>query len=114
MEAGAEQEIFVAPGNAGTAQTGTNLDIKATDFRGLEKAVRDRHIDLIVVGPEDPLSAGIVDYFRKLGIPIFGPTQKAARIEASKVFSKELLQRYGIPCAASASFNVLAMTFCGL
>jgi phosphoribosylamine--glycine ligase len=98
-------EVFAAPGNAGMAQQGTVLDIKATDFPGLEKAVRDNRIDLVVVGPEDPLAAGIVDYFQKTGIPIFGPTRTAARLESSKVFSKALMQKYGIPCAASVSFN---------
>ena len=84
---------------------GTNLDIKATDFPGLAKAVKEKRMDLIVVGPEDPLAAGIVDHFLRLGVPIFGPTQKAAQIEASKVFSKELMQKYRIPCAKSASFS---------
>jgi phosphoribosylamine---glycine ligase len=97
--------VFAAPGNAGMAQQGTVLDIKATDFPALEKAVRENRIDLIVVGPEDPLAAGIVDYFQKTGIPIFGPTRKAARLESSKVFSKALMQKYGIPCAGSVSFN---------
>lgn len=98
-------EIYAAPGNAGIGQTAINLDIKATDFPGLAGAVREKHIDLIVVGPEDPLALGIVDYFQKLGIPTFGPTQAAAQLEASKVFSKDLMQRYGIPCAKSVSFN---------
>jgi phosphoribosylamine---glycine ligase len=87
------------------AQHGTVLDIKGTDFPALEKAVREKRIDLIVVGPEDPLAAGIVDHFQKSGIPIFGPTRKAARLESSKVFSKSLMQKHGIPCAASVSFN---------
>ena len=99
------EQVFVAPGNAGTAEMGANLDIKATDFSGLEKAVKEKRIDLVVVGPEDPLAAGIVDHFQKIGVPIFGPTQRAAQIEASKVFSKELMQKYGIPCAKSVSFS---------
>lgn len=98
-------EIYAAPGNAGIGQTAINLDIKATDFPGLTKAVQDKRIDLIVVGPEDPLALGIVDHFQKFGIPAFGPTQKAAQLEASKVFSKDLMQRYGIPCATSVSFS---------
>ncbi len=98
-------QVFAAPGNAGIGQTAVNLDVKANDLPGLEKAVRDNRIDLIVVGPEDPLAAGIVDYFQEHGVPIFGPTQKAAQLEASKVFSKELMQKYGIPCAKSVSFS---------
>jgi phosphoribosylamine---glycine ligase len=98
-------EIYAAPGNAGIGQTAINLDIKATDFPGLTKAVQEKRIDLIVVGPEDPLAMGIVDHFQKLGIPAFGPTQAAAQLEASKVFSKDLMQKYGIPCAKSVSFS---------
>ncbi len=101
-------EVFIAPGNAGTAQIGVNLDVKATDFPGLERTVKEKRVDLIVVGPEDPLAAGIVDHFQKLGTPIFGPSQKAAQIEASKVFSKELMLKYRIPCARSESFSDFA------
>ncbi len=85
-----------------------NLDIKAGDFAALEHAVREKHIDLIVVGPEDPLAAGIVDYFQKAGVPIFGPTRAAARIESSKAFSKALMQKYNIPCAQSKTFSDIA------
>jgi phosphoribosylamine---glycine ligase len=98
-------EIYAAPGNAGIGQTAIDLNIKATDFPGLTKAVQEKRIDLIVIGPEDPLALGIVDHFQKLGIPTFGPTQQAAQLEASKVFSKDLMQRYGIPCATSVSFS---------
>ena len=97
--------VFTAPGNAGTAQIGPNLDIKATDFPAIEKAVRDNRIDLVVVGPEDPLASGIVDYFQNIGVPIFGPTRQAAQLEASKVFSKQVMQKYDIPCATSVSFS---------
>jgi len=90
------------------AQIGQTLDIKATDFPALAKAVKEKRIDLVVVGPEDPLAAGIVDYFQKLGVPVFGPDQKAAQLEASKVFSKALMQKYNIPCAKSASFSDFA------
>jgi phosphoribosylamine---glycine ligase len=98
-------EIYAAPGNAGIGQTAINLDIKATDFTGLTTAAQEKRIDFIVVGPEDPLALGIVDHFQKLGIPAFGPTQAAAQLEASKVFSKDLMQRYDIPCAKSISFS---------
>ncbi len=100
-------EIYAAPGNAGTAQLATNLNIKATDLESLAKAAKENKVDLIVVGPEDPLAEGVVDYFQKLGIPIFGPTKAAAQIEASKAFSKALFQKYGIPCAKSQTFSDL-------
>jgi phosphoribosylamine---glycine ligase len=98
-------EIYAAPGNAGTGLMATNLDIKAMDFAGLEKAVKEKKIDLIVVGPEDPLAAGITDYFQDKGVPIFGPTRAAAQIESSKAFSKALMQKYRIPCAESRTFS---------
>jgi phosphoribosylamine---glycine ligase len=98
-------EIFTAPGNAGTAQLSTNLNIKPTDIGSLTKTVKDNRIELLVVGPEAPLAEGIVDHFRKIGVPIFGPTRDAAQIETSKAFSKALLQKYGIPCARSMTFS---------
>ena len=100
--------IFAAPGNAGTARIAVNLDIRPTDIESLSTAVREKHIELVVVGPEAPLAEGIVDHFQKLGVPIFGPTQAAAQIEGSKAFSKALMQKYGIPCAASRTFDKLA------
>jgi phosphoribosylamine--glycine ligase len=99
------QEIFVAPGNAGTARVGVNLDIPVMDFEALGKAALAHRIDLVVVGPDDPLGAGIVDHFQKVGIPAFGPTRAAAQLEASKVFAKDLMQKHRIPCAASVSFG---------
>jgi phosphoribosylamine--glycine ligase len=98
-------EVYAAPGNAGTARIAHNLDIKAEDIEGLLKFARENRIDLTVVGPEGPLAAGIVDAFVKAGLAIFGPSQKAAEIESSKVFAKEMMQRHAIPCAASASFS---------
>lgn len=101
-------EIFAAPGNAGTAQIAINLDIKPTDIESIAKAASEKRIDLVVVGPEAPLAEGIVDHFQKIGIPVFGPTRAAAQIEASKAFSKSLLQKYKIPCAKSQTFSDLA------
>jgi phosphoribosylamine---glycine ligase len=101
-------EIFAAPGNAGTAQIAVNFDIKPTDIASLSRVAIEKQIELIVVGPEAPLAEGIVDHFQKIGIPIFGPTRAAAQIEASKAFSKMLLQKYGIPCAKSQTFADLA------
>jgi phosphoribosylamine--glycine ligase len=99
------EELYVAPGNAGTAQLAQNLDIKATDIVALAKAAQEKGIELVIVGPEAPLAEGIVDHFQKLGIPIFGPSKDAALIESSKVFAKKLMQKYHIPCARSASFS---------
>ncbi|MBL7124701.1 MAG: phosphoribosylamine--glycine ligase [Dehalococcoidales bacterium] len=99
------KEIYAAPGNAGTAQLAHNLDIKPNDIESLAEVAQEKGIELAVVGPESPLADGIVDYFQGIGIPIFGPTKAAAEIESSKVFAKELMQKYGIPCANSASFS---------
>ncbi|MBI4185903.1 MAG: phosphoribosylamine--glycine ligase [Chloroflexi bacterium] len=99
------EEIYVAPGNAGTALSAHNINIDSLDIKSLAGAARERDIGLVVVGPEAPLAQGIVDYFQGAGIPIFGPTKAAAEIEASKVFAKELMRKYNIPCARSASFS---------
>ncbi len=99
------EAIYAAPGNAGTGQIARNLEISPTDIEGLLTAVADYGIDLTVVGPEAPLAAGIVDRFQGLGLAVFGATRGAAQIESSKVFSKELMQKYGLPCAQSASFS---------
>lgn len=91
--------IFTAPGNAGTAQISQNVNINSADIESLGVFAKEKHIDLAVIGPEAPLSQGIVDRFQSLGIPAFGPAKGAAEIEASKVFSKYLMQKYNIPCA---------------
>jgi phosphoribosylamine--glycine ligase len=94
----------VAPGNAGTAKIAQNLALSPTDIESLVKIAREKRIDLTVVGPEAPLAEGITDQFLVRGFQIFGPTRKATEIESSKVFAKELMQKYHIPCAKSASF----------
>jgi len=99
------ERVFVAPGNAGTAAIAENLDLQSTDIEGLGKAAEKKGIDLAVVGPEAPLAAGIVDYFNGLDIPVFGPTEAAARIEASKGFARNLMEKYGIPCPKGAVFS---------
>jgi len=98
-------EVFVAPGNAGTAAVARNLDISATDRDALAQAAREHKIGLVVVGPEAPLAAGIVDMLQGLGIPAFGPSGEAALIESSKVYAKRLMHKYGIPCAEDAIFS---------
>jgi phosphoribosylamine--glycine ligase len=97
--------VFAAPGNAGTAAIAENLNLRPTDIEGLGKAAKEKGIDLVVVGPEAPLASGIVDYFDGLGIPVFGPTQAATRIESSKVFTRSLMEKYGIPCPRGAIFS---------
>jgi phosphoribosylamine--glycine ligase len=99
------KEIYAAPGNAGTAKIAHNLDIKPNDIETLAKTASAEKIDLTVVGPEAPLASGIADQFLIRGLPIFGPTKQATEIESSKVFAKELMQKYKIPCAKSASFS---------
>jgi phosphoribosylamine--glycine ligase len=99
------KEIYVAPGNAGTAKIARNLDIKADDIEALAKTASSEKIDLTVVGPEAPLASGIADHFLIRGLQIFGPTKQATEIESSKVFAKALMQKYNIPCAKSISFS---------
>ena len=97
--------IFCAPGNAGTEQIGDNVAIKANDFPGLRRFAKENRIGLTVIGPDDPLAAGIVDYFQEEGLRIFGPTKSAARLESSKIFAKELMRAKGIPTARAAIFD---------
>lgn len=99
------QQVFVAPGNAGTARDPqlTNLDI--TDKAALRAWAQAQGIALTVVGPEAPLAAGVVDEFRTHGLPIFGPTKAAAQLESSKAFSKAFMQRHGIPTARYQAFT---------
>lgn len=99
-------EIFCAPGNAGINQIAAGVDIKADDIPGLLKFVIENKIDFTVVGPEIPLAVGIVDEFKKKGLKIFGPSKSAARLENSKIFAKEFMQRNGIPTAKFAVFNI--------
>jgi phosphoribosylamine--glycine ligase len=98
-------ELFVAPGNAGTAAIARNLNISSNEIDSLTKAAQELNIDLTVVGPEAPLAAGIVDRFQQLGLPVFGPTKAAAQIESSKVFARKLMQKYGIPCPEGMAFS---------
>jgi phosphoribosylamine--glycine ligase len=99
------EKVFAAPGNAGTAAIAENLNLRPTDIEGLGKAAKEKGIDLIVVGPEAPLASGIVDYFDSLGIPIFGPTKAATQVESSKVFARNLMEKYGIPCPKGVTFS---------
>ena len=99
------EKIFCAPGNGGIAHLAECIDIKADDVFGLLEFARKEKIDLTVVGPEVALSLGIVDEFVKAGLKIFGPNKKAANLEASKVFSKQLMAKYNVPTAAFKVFD---------
>lgn len=98
-------KIYCAPGNAGIAAQAGCVPLKDTDVDGLLAFARERAIDLTVVGPEVALAAGVVDRFREAGLRIFGPTQAAARIESSKEFAKQLMEKYDIPTAAFRTFT---------
>ncbi|MBW4888241.1 phosphoribosylamine--glycine ligase [Mucilaginibacter sp. HMF5004] len=102
--------LFIAPGNAGTGQYGTNVDIKVNDFKAIGDFALNNAIELVLVGPEEPLVKGIHDYFladEKLkGIPVIGPQAEGAQLEGSKDFSKQFMFRNGIPTAASKTFTI--------
>ncbi|MCI0768827.1 MAG: phosphoribosylamine--glycine ligase [Chloroflexi bacterium] len=97
--------VCTAPGNAGTAELGDNLPVDVGDFGGLAEAVVTNRVDLVVVGPEIPLAAGIVDFLQARDVPVFGPNRRAAAIEGSKAFAKDLMQKHRIPCAWSETFD---------
>ena len=97
--------IFCAPGNAGTAAIAENVAIPATDLPALARFAKENHVDLTVIGPDDPLAAGIVDLFVAEKLRVFGPTKSAARIESSKIFAKELMRAQKIPTAKASTFS---------
>jgi len=97
--------IFCAPGNAGTAQLAENVAILAKDLPALVRFAKENSVDLAVVGPDDPLAAGIVDLFHAEKLRVFGPTKSAARLESSKIFAKELMCEQGIPTATAKTFS---------
>lgn len=101
--------LFVAPGNAGTGQIATNINVQVNDFDGIKKIVIEKNIELVIVGPEDPLVNGIVDFFKKdkalKKIKIIGPDAAGAQLEGSKDFSKNFMVKYGIPTAYSQTFT---------
>lgn len=100
-----EAEVFCAPGNAGTAEVATNLPISQDDFPAIARAVKEHGIDLVVVGPEAPLAAGIVDELTPRDIRVFGPTKAAAQIEASKAFAKKMMARGMVSTPRSRTFT---------
>ena len=98
------EKVFCAPGNAGTANVAENVDVKVDDLKALADFAESNDIELTVVGPEVPLCAGIADVFKEKGLKVFGPDKAGALLEGSKKFSKEFMERYGIPTAEAASF----------
>lgn len=100
--------VLVAPGNGGTADIAENLPIPATDIPALVAAAREHHVDLTVVGPEEPLARGIADAFAAAGLTLFGPRAEAARIEASKAWAKEVMQAAGVPTAQAVVVREIA------
>ncbi|HTQ64607.1 MAG TPA: phosphoribosylamine--glycine ligase [Puia sp.] len=103
-------KLFIAPGNAGTMSFGTNLNILPTDFESLKKCCKKEKIEMVIVGPEEPLVKGIVDYFANdeslKTIPVIGPSARGAQLEGSKAFSKKFMQRNNIPTAAYREFDL--------
>jgi phosphoribosylamine---glycine ligase len=99
------ERIFCAPGNAGTAEIAENVAISVSDLEALVRFAKENRIDLTVIGPDDPLAAGIIDLFTGEKLRSFGPTKSAARIEASKIFAKELMRAQKIPTAEARTFS---------
>ena len=103
------EKLYIAPGNAGTAATGENVNVKADDFPAIRDFVIEKGIDMVVVGPEDPLVKGIYDYFKAdnslSSVPVIGPSKAGAKLEGSKDFAKEFMLRHSIPTARYKTFD---------
>jgi phosphoribosylamine--glycine ligase len=103
------QQLFIAPGNAGTGQYGTNVNISITDFDGIKQFVLGNNINMVLVGPEEPLVKGVHDFFlndeQLKSVPVIGPQREGAQLEGSKDFSKQFMARHNIPAAASKTFT---------
>ena len=102
-------QLYIAPGNAGTGSVGENVPLKADDFEGIRQFVLSKDVDMVVVGPEDPLVKGVYDFFKNdnqlKDIPVIGPSKQGAVLEGSKDFAKAFMQRHGIPTAAYRTFT---------
>ena len=98
-------EIFCFPGNAGTEDIAINIDLNLNNFEILKNFILDNKIDLIVVGPEKPLVDGLVDYLEKIKIKVFGPNKIASQLEGSKIFTKQLCEKFNIPTAKFGIFQ---------
>lgn len=103
------EKLFIAPGNAGTTQVGENVNLKVNDFEGIAQFVKNQQIEMVVVGPEDPLVNGIYDYFKAdetlAKVPVIGPSKQGAVLEGSKDFAKQFMQRHHIPTARYQTFS---------
>ena len=103
------EKLYIAPGNAGTREVGENVAIKADDFEGIKKFVIENGVDMVVVGPEDPLVKGVYDFFKNdealCGVPVIGPSKAGAVLEGSKEFAKGFMQRHNIPTAGYKSIT---------
>ena len=99
------EEVICAPGNSGTSEVARNVDISAMDLPAIVRLAQAEAVGLVVIGPEDPLCAGLADLLRAAGLPVFGPGRDGARLEGSKAFAKELLERHRIPTGSSRSFD---------
>lgn len=102
-------QLFIAPGNAGTAEVGENINLNVNDFEGIKNFVLSNHVNMVVVGPEDPLVNGITDFFKSdeqlCSVPVIGPSKDGAQLEGSKDFSKEFMARHQVPTAAYQTFH---------
>ena len=102
-------KLFIAPGNAGTSQVGKNVNIRINDFESIKQLILDEEIDMLIVGPEDPLVKGVFDFFQEdkdlQNITVIGPSKKGAQLEGSKEFAKKFMNKYNIPTAAYKAFD---------
>ena len=109
VESSRVEQVFVAPGNAGTEQIATNIAVNPTDFEAIKKAALEHQIGMVIVGPEAPLVEGVHDFFladdKLKDIPVIGPKKDGATLEGSKDFSKEFMMKHGIPTAQYQSFT---------
>tara|TARA_Y100001936_G_C16049801_1_gene657070 strand:+ start:670 stop:1935 length:1266 start_codon:yes stop_codon:yes gene_type:complete len=99
------KKIYCLPGNAGTSELGENVDIDINNFEEIYNFLKKNNIDLVVIGPEEPLVNGIVDYLEKFDVKVFGPNKKASKLEGSKIFTKNICKKYNIPSAAFGVFE---------
>ncbi len=100
-----KRKIFVAPGNAGTSKIASNVKLDISNHQEIIEFVRNNAIQLVIIGPEQPLVDGLADFLRKEDVIVFGPNKKAARIEGDKEFAKNLMQSYHVPTARFQSFQ---------
>ena len=99
------EKIYCIPGNAGTSELGENISLDTNNFKTVYEFIKNNNVDLVVIGPEDPLVNGIVDYLEKLNIKVFGPNKIASQLEGSKIFTKKLCKKYNIPTAEFGIFE---------